>query len=318
MTSGPVPTYDDVLAAERRIRPYVHRTPVLTSEYFDTLSGARLFFKCENLQKTGAFKARGAVNAVFSLPEAQAAKGVATHSSGNHGQALCYAARRRGIPATVVMPHTAPAAKKAAVRAYGGTIVECAPSMDAREETLNRELARTGADLVHPYADARVIAGQGTCAKELIEDCGPLDALIAPISGGGLISGTCLTIAAIAPGVSVYGAEPARADDALRSLKAGHIITEDAPETIADGLKASLKDLTWHFISRHVTDIFTATEEEIVEAMLLVWERMKLVIEPSSAVTVAAVLKNRAAFSGVRVGVILSGGNVDLDRLPWQ
>lgn len=318
MTSRPVPTYDDVLAAEQRIRPHIHRTPVLTSKYFDTLSGARLFFKCENLQKTGAFKARGAVNAVFSLSDTQAAKGVATHSSGNHGQALCYAAARRGIAATVVMPHTAPAAKKAAVHAYGGTIIECAPTMASREATLKRELVTTGADLVHPYNDARVIAGQGTCAKELIEDCGPLDAVIAPIGGGGLISGTCLTIATIAPEVSVYGTEPAEADDALRSLKAGHIITEDAPETIADGLKASLKELTWYFVSRHVADIFTATEDEIVEAMRLVWERMKIVIEPSSAVTVAAVLKNRPAFAGARIGVILSGGNVDLDRLPWQ
>ena len=312
-----VPTYDDVLAAHERIRPHVHRTPILTSAFLDGMSGAQLFFKCENFQKAGAFKARGAANAVFGLPDDAAARGVATHSSGNHGQALCHAAARRGIPATVVMPRGAPEAKKAAVRAYGGVIVECEPSMSAREQAVAQVLAETGADLVHPYNDARVISGQATCARELIEDCGPLDALIAPIGGGGLISGCCLTLAAIAPETKVYAAEPANADDAFRSLKAGHIVTEDAPRTIADGLRASLGELTWHFVSRHVTGVLTVTEEEIIEAMRLVWERMKIVIEPSSAVPVAAILKNREVFVGRRVGVILTGGNVDLDKLPW-
>lgn len=318
MASNYLPTFEEVQSAHVRIRPHIHRTPVFTSEYFNSLSGAQLFFKCENLQKTGSFKARGAANAVFALSDEHAARGVATHSSGNHGQALCYAARRRGISATVVMPRTAPEAKKAAVRAYGGTIVECAPSVSAREAVLAEILARTGANLVHPFNDARVIAGQGTCALELIEDCGPLDAVIAPISGGGLISGTCLTFGALAPHGSVYGVEPANADDAKRSLEAGHIINMDAPDTIADGLKASLKELTWHFISRQVTEIITVTEKEIIEAMRNIWERMKMIIEPSSAVAVAAVIKNRDVFAGARVGVILSGGNVDLDRLPWQ
>jgi threonine dehydratase len=313
-----IPTFDDVIAAHERIRPYVHRTPVLTSSYIDGLAGAELFFKCENFQKAGAFKARGASNAVFGLTEEQAAKGVATHSSGNHGTCLSYAAGRRGIPCTVVMPHTAPQAKKDAVRGYGGRVVECEPSTSSREAVFAEVVAETGAEFVHPYNDPRVIAGQGTCSRELVEQVEGLDAVIAPIGGGGMVSGTCLTLSNIAPQIKIYAAEPEQADDAYRSFKAGHIIADDAPETIADGLKVPLKDLTWHFVSNYVTDILTVSEQEIVDAMKLIWKRMKIVMEPSSAVPLAAILKNPELFAGKRVGVIITGGNVDLDKLPWQ
>ncbi len=313
-----IPTIEDMLAAEGRIKPYVHRTPVLTSQFINELSGAELFFKCENLQKAGAFKARGASNAVFGLNDEQAAKGVATHSSGNHGTCLSYAAGRRGIPCTVVMPHTAPQAKKDAVRGYGGHVVECEPSTTSREAVFAEVVAETGAEFVHPYNDPRVIAGQGTCSKELYEQVKKLDAVIAPIGGGGMVSGTCLTLSNLAPSVEIYAAEPEQADDAYRSFKAGHIIADDAPVTVADGLKVPLKDLTWHFVSNHVTDILTATEDEIVDAMKLIWKRMKIVMEPSSAVPLATILKNRDVFAGKRVGVIITGGNVDLDKLPWM
>ncbi|MDW3207920.1 MAG: pyridoxal-phosphate dependent enzyme [Alphaproteobacteria bacterium] len=312
-----IPTYDDVLAARSRIAPHIHRTPVLTSGYLDELTGAKLFFKCENFQKAGAFKVRGASNAVFGLDEARARIGVATHSSGNHALSLSYAAGRRGIPVTVVMPRTAPEAKKAAVRGYGGRIVECEPSTSSREAVFADVVAETGAEFVHPYNDPRVIAGQGTCSLELTEQVDGLDAVVAPIGGGGMVSGTCLTLSSIAGHVEIYAAEPKNADDACRSFKAGHIIADDAPETVADGLKVPLKDLTWHFVSSHVTDVLTATEEEIVEAMRLTWQRLKIVMEPSSAVPLATVLKNRDVFAGKRVGIVVTGGNVDLDKLPW-
>lgn len=313
-----LPSYDDVLAARRRIAPHVHRTPVLTSSHIDETVGAQLFFKCENLQKVGAFKARGAVNAVFGLPDVALAAGVVTHSSGNHGAALAYAAARRGIPCHVVMPSTAPEAKKAAVRGYGATITQCAPSTTARERALAHLQAESGAHMVHPFNDPLVIAGQGTCAAELVDDIAGLDAIVAPIGGGGLISGTCLVAGAVDEAIEVHGAEPSQADDAYRSLKAGRLITDDAPTTIADGLKASLKDRTWSIISRQVTRICTVSEAEIIDAMRLVWSRMKIIIEPSCAVAVAAVIKDRRRFAGKRVGVILTGGNVDLDLLPWQ
>ncbi len=312
-----IPTLADMLIAHEGIKPHIHRTPVLTSDFLDGLSGAHLLFKCENFQKAGAFKVRGASNAVFGLSDAEAARGVATHSSGNHALSLSYAAGRRGVPCHVVMPRTAPQAKKDAVRGYGGIITECAPSTTSREEVFARVQQETGANFVHPYNDARVIAGQGTCSKELIEQTARLDAVIAPIGGGGMISGTCLTLSALAPHVEIYAAEPEAADDAARSLRAGHIIADDAPQTVADGLKVPLKDLTWHFVSRHVRDILTATEQEIIDAMRLTWQRMKIVIEPSCAVPLAVILKNRALFAGKRVGVIITGGNVDLDRLPW-
>ena len=312
-----IPTFDDVVAAHQRIAPHVHRTPVLTSRMLNALSGAELFFKCENFQKGGAFKARGASNAVFGLTDEQAAKGVATHSSGNHGTCLSYAAGRRGIPCTVVMPRTAPQAKKDAVRGYGARVVECEPSTTSREAVFAEVVAETGAEFVHPYNDHRVIAGQGTCSKEMIEDLGEFDAVIAPIGGGGMVSGTCLTLSTLAPKVKIYAAEPEQADDAMRSFKAGHIIADDAPETVADGLKVPLKDLTWHFVKTHVTDILTASEEDIVDAMKLIWKRMKIVMEPSSAVPLATILKNPDIFAGKRVGVVITGGNVDLDKLPW-
>jgi threonine dehydratase len=312
-----IPTLDDMLAAHERIKPHIHRTPVLTSTYFNGLSGANLFFKCENFQKAGAFKVRGASNAVFGLAEEKAAKGVATHSSGNHALSLSYAAGRRRIPCHVVMPRTAPQAKKDAVMGYGGLITECEPSTTSREAVFAEVEARTGADFVHPYNDPRVIAGQGTCSRELMEQVEGLDAVIAPIGGGGMISGTCLTLSNLAPHVEIFAAEPEQADDAYRSFKAGHIIADDAPDTIADGLKVPLKDLTWHFVSNHVTDIFTASEQEIIDAMKLTWQRMKIVMEPSCAVPLAVILKNKDRFKGKRVGVIVTGGNVDLDKLPW-
>ncbi len=312
-----IPTLDDMFAAHERIKPYIHNTPVLTSTYLNELTGAELFFKCENFQKAGVFKARGASNAVFSLPDDMLEKGVATHSSGNHALSLSYAAGRRDIPCTVVMPRTAPQAKKDAVKGYGGIIVECEPSTSSREAVFAEVVARSGAEFVHPYNDHRVIAGQGTCSRELLAQVENLDAVIAPIGGGGMVSGTCLTLSNLAPNIEIYAAEPEQADDALRSFKAGYIIADDAPETVADGLKVPLKDLTWHFVSNHVTDILTASEREIVDAMKLIWKRMKIVMEPSSAVPLATILKNKDTFAGKRVGVIITGGNVDLDKLPW-
>ena len=312
-----IPTFDDVKTAQERIKPYISKTPVLSSSFINELSGAELFFKCENFQKAGAFKVRGASNAVFGLSEEIAVKGVATHSSGNHALSLAYAAGRRGIPVSVVMPHTAPEPKKAAVRAYGGTIVQCEPSTRSREETFAKVVAESGADFVHPYNDARVIAGQATCSLELLEQTAGLDAVVAPIGGGGMVSGTCLALSNVAPGIKIYAAEPKNADDAYRSFKAGYIIADDAPETVADGLKVPLKDLTWHFVSNHVEDILLATEQEIIDAMKLIWQRMKIVVEPSSAVPLATILNNKSTFAGKRVGLIITGGNVDLDKLPW-
>jgi threonine dehydratase len=313
-----IPTYDDMLAAHERIRPHIRQTPVRTSDYLNELSGAELFFKCENFQEPGAFKVRGASNAVFGLTEDQAKKGVATHSSGNHASCLSYAAMLRGIPCNVVMPRTAPQAKKDTVRRYGGVITECEPSTSSREATFAEVQAATGGDFVHPYNDPRVIAGQGTCSREFIEQTGGLDMVVAPIGGGGMISGTCLTLSMLAPETKVIAAEPEQADDAYRSFKAGHIIADDAPKTIADGLLVPLKDLTWHFVSTHVSEIYTASEDEIIEAMKLTWKHLRVVMEPSSAVPLAVVLKNAQAFRGKRVGIIITGGNVDLDKLPWM
>lgn len=317
-----IPTLDDMLEAHERIKPYIHRTPVLTSRFLNELAGCEMFFKCENFQKAGAFKVRGASNAVFGLSDEDAKNGVCTHSSGNHALSLSYAAGQRGIPCNVVMPHSAPEAKKAAVRGYGGIITECEPSTTSREEVFAKVQAETGGDFVHPYNDPRVIAGQATCSREFLEQMEELgekpDMVVAPIGGGGMISGTCLTLSNLAPDVKIYAAEPLNADDAARSFKAGHIIADDAPNTVADGLKVPLKDLTWHFVSNYVTDILTATEEEIVEAMKLTWTHMKIVIEPSCAVPLAVILKNKDVFAGKKVGVIITGGNVDLDKLPWN
>ncbi len=313
-----IPTLEDMLVAHERIKPHIKRTPVLTSAYLNELTGAELFFKCENFQTPGAFKVRGASNAVFGLNDEKAKLGVATHSSGNHASCLSYAAKLRGIPCNVVMPSTAPQAKKDTVARYGGVITECEPSTTSREETFAKVQAATGSDFVHPYNDPRVIAGQGTCSKEFIEQTDGLDIVVAPIGGGGMISGTCLTISNLAPETQIIAAEPEQADDAYRSFKAGYIIADDAPKTIADGLLVPLKDLTWHFVSNHVTDILTASEEEIISAMQLAWKHLRVVMEASSSVPLATILKNKDRFAGKRVGIIVTGGNVDLGKLPWM
>ncbi len=310
-------TIKDMRAAHDRIRPHIRRTPVMTSDYLNDLTGVQIFFKCENFQEAGAFKVRGASNAVFSLSDEMATKGVCTHSSGNHALSLSYAAGRRGIPCNVVMPRTAPQAKKDAVRRYGGTITECDPSTSSREATFADVQARTGGEFVHPYNDLRVIAGQATCSAELLEQTGGLDAVVAPIGGGGMISGTCMTVSNLAPETGIYAAEPEQADDAYRSFKAGRIIADDAPKTVADGLLVPLKENTWHFVSNYVTDIYTASEQEIIDAMKLTWKYLRVVMEPSSAVPLATILKNPDTFKNKRVGVIVTGGNVDLDKLPW-
>jgi len=313
-----IPTYQDMLDAHERIKPHINRTPIRTSDYLNELTGAQLFFKCENFQEPGAFKVRGASNAVFGLSDEEAKNGVATHSSGNHASCLSYAAMRRGIPCNVVMPRTAPQAKKDTVRRYGGVITECEPSTTSREETFARVQAETGGDFVHPYNDPRVIAGQGTCSKEFMEQVDGLEMMVAPIGGGGMISGTCLTLSTLAPEVQIIASEPEQADDAYRSFKAGHIIADDAPKTIADGLLVPLKERTWHFVSNYVTDIYTASEEEIIDAMKVTWKHLRIVMEASCAVPLATILKNKEKFAGKRVGVIITGGNVDLDKLPWM
>ena len=313
-----IPTYQDMLDAHERIKPHINRTPIRTSDYLNELTGAQLFFKCENFQEPGAFKVRGASNAVFGLSDEEAKKGVATHSSGNHASCLSYAAMRRGIPCNVVMPRTAPQAKKDTVRRYGGVITECDPSTTSREEAFARVQAETGGDFVHPYNDPRVIAGQGTCSKEFMEQVDGLEMMVAPIGGGGMISGTCLTLSTLAPEVQIIASEPEQADDAYRSFKAGHIIADDAPKTIADGLLVPLKERTWHFVSNYVTDIYTASEEEIIDAMKVTWKHLRIVMEASCAVPLATILKNKEKFAGKRVGVIITGGNVDLDKLPWM
>ncbi len=326
MDKLPVPTFDDIRAAHDRIRPRIHRTPVLTCATLDRMSGARLWFKCENLQKVGAFKIRGATNAVFSLTDEAARPGVATHSSGNHGAALAQAAAWRGIKASVVMPRNAPQAKRRAVEGYGAEIVFCDPSVEARTEMLRQVVERTAMTVVHPYNDPHVIAGQGTAALELLEDArdrkgSDLEAVIAPVGGGGLISGTAIACAGACAGASprtaVYAAEPANADDAQRSFRAGRLITTGNSDTVADGLRTSLGSLTFEIIGAGVTDILTATEDQIIAAMRLIWERMKIIVEPSCAVPLAVILAHPDVFRDRSVGVILTGGNVDLGALPW-
>lgn len=311
------PSLEDIRQAHRRIEPFIHRTPVLTSATIDRMAGGEMFFKCENLQKAGAFKIRGACNAVFSLSDDEAKRGVATHSSGNHAAALALAARWRGIPAHVVMPESAPHVKKLAVAGYGAEIVFCKPTLESRESALAAVVARTGAVVVHPYNDLRVITGQATAAIELCEQVQNLDLIIAPVGGGGLLSGTALAVSLVSTKTAVIAAEPERADDAYRSLRSGRIVPSLDPNTLADGLRTSLGDLTFPIIQRYVKDIVLVSEEAIVEAMRCLWERMKILVEPSAAVPLAAVLSRRLDVSGRRVGIIVSGGNVDLDRLPW-
>jgi threonine dehydratase len=308
-----------IRAAAERIAGGVHRTPVLTCAALDDLAGASLFFKCENLQKVGAFKMRGALNAVLSLSEEAARQGVVTHSSGNFAQAVALAARTRGIPAYIVMPEGAPAVKRRAVEGYGAEITTCPATLEARQTTADAVQQRTGATFLHPYDQAPVIAGQGTVALELMEQVKGLDAVLVPVGGGGLISGIALALRELAPSVQVYGAEPSGADDAARSRAAGRLIPQTGPNTIADGLLTSLGELTWPVVRDLVADIVVVDDEAIVHAMRLIWERMKIIVEPSSATVLAAALHPEAnpAIRGRRIGMVLSGGNVDVGQLPW-
>ena len=312
-----IPKFEDIEAAMRLIGPHVHRTPVLTSKQLDAISGARLFFKCENFQKVGAFKFRGATNAVLNLTEAQRAAGVVTHSSGNHAAALAHAAVMRGVKAYIVMPSSAPEVKKRAVEGYGAEITFCEPTLAAREAAAAGVIDRTGATMIHPYDNFYIIAGQGTAAMELLEEVPGPDAVLAPVGGGGLLSGSAITTRHMAPAAKIYGAEPLLADDAARSLRTGAIQPALPPHTIADGLLTSLCERTFTVIKNNVDDILTVTEEQIIAAMTLMWTRMKIVVEPSSAVPLAAVLANRELFSGKKVAIIVSGGNADLSKLPF-
>ncbi|MBN1390552.1 MAG: pyridoxal-phosphate dependent enzyme [Candidatus Thermoplasmatota archaeon] len=312
------PGLKDLKLAARRIEGHVIRTPVMTSSSIDLMTGTRLFFKCENFQRVGAFKFRGATNTVLSLTEDEIMNGVATHSSGNHAQALALAARNRGVPAYIVMPMNSPRVKVDAVRGYGASITFCQPTLGSRESTLEEVVSATGAYFIHPYDDPRIIAGQGTAALELLDDAGNLDIVMAPVGGGGLISGTAIGTKGVSPRTLVIAAEPQNADDAFRSFRSGTLIRSSDPDTIADGLRTSLSDLTFSIIREHVDDIVTVSEAGIIKAMRLVWERMKIIIEPSSAVPLGALLENKLDVSNKRVGIILSGGNVDLDRLPWM
>lgn len=313
-----VPSRATVEAAHEVLRPVAHRTPVLTSSYFDERTGATLFFKCENLQKVGAFKFRGAYHAVSTLTAEEREVGVVTHSSGNHAQALALAGKLLGAPVTIVMPKTAPEVKRAAVAGYGAEIVLTEPTIEAREGGVEKIISEHGSILIHPFNDSRIVAGQATAAKELLEDVPDLDAILAPVGGGGLLSGTALAAKYYSPGTEVYGAEPAAADDAHRSLRSGRIEPPvSPPRTIADGLLTCLGELTFKIIRDHAADIITVDDEDIVEAMRRILERMKIVVEPSAAVPLAVLLARRLDLSGRRVGIILSGGNVDLGRLPW-
>lgn len=315
MSAGP--NLETIRAAHARIAPRIHRTPVFTCASLDARAGARLFFKCENLQKTGSFKIRGATNAIFSLSDAEARRGVVTHSSGNHAAAIALAAQWRGIPAAIVMPSNAPMVKRSAVEAYGGKITYCEPTLAAREAAAAEIIARTGAVMVHPFDDDRIIAGQGTATLELLEDIPDLDFILAPVSGGGLLSGTAIAAKSLRPAIRVIGCEPKGADDAFQSLAAGRLVPVRKPETMADGLRAQLCERTFAILRERVDQIVTVTEEEIVEGMRAVWERTKLIIEPSSAVAVIPALAQKLAAGGKKVGMILSGGNVELSRLPF-
>lgn len=312
-----LPTYSDIERAHERIRPFIHRTPVMTSKSINEILGSDLFFKCENLQKVGAFKFRGACNSVFSLSDNEAKNGVCTHSSGNHAAALALAARMRNIPAYIVMPDNAPEIKKKAVAGYGAQITFCEPTQSARESTLKLLAQQTGATEIHPYNYFNVICGQGTAAKELIEEVGELEAVIAPVGGGGLLSGTAIAVRALLPNAAVIAAEPAGADDAFRSFYSKTLHPSVLPRTIADGLLTSLGSLTFPIVLENVDQVVTVSEENIVAAMRMIWERMKIIIEPSSAVPLAAILENKLNLKNRRVGIILSGGNVDVGRLPF-
>jgi len=309
---------DHIRQAAERIKPYAHRTPVLTNKSLDQKIGAQVFLKCENMQKVGAFKFRGACNAVYSLNDKEASHGVVTHSSGNHAQALALAAKIRGIPAYIVMPDNAPQVKKDAVAGYGGQITFCEPTLQARESTMERIRLDTDATVVHPYNNEQVIAGQGTAALELLDEVPDLDVIITPVGGGGLLSGTSIAVKGIRSNVRVIGAEPEKADDAFHSMQEGKIVPSNNPITIADGLLTSLGELTFPILQKNVEQIVTISEQGIIDSMKFVWERAKIIIEPSAATVIAVLWEKKVDLSGLKVGVILSGGNVDLNKLPWQ
>ena len=310
-------TLKDIVAAHDRIAPFIHRTPVLTNKSLNELSGAELYFKCENFQKAGSFKIRGATNTVELLIQDELDKGIATTSSGNHGAALSMAVSRRNGKTKVVMPHNTPKIKVKNVERNGGEVIWCEPDQTSREEVLKDLVIKTGSTVVHPYNDERIVMGQGTAGKELIEDHPDLDAIVSPVSGGGLLSGTLLSAQGINPKIKVYGAEPLEADDTFLSLQKGEIVPNKTINTICDGLRAQIGTITFPIIQSYVEEVITLTEEEIIESMKMIWERMKIVVEPSCSITLAAVLKSRDRFAGKKVGLIISGGNVDLERLPW-
>lgn len=310
-------TKENLQDTQQRIQDFIYRTPVLSSSLINEIAGIEIYFKCENFQKMGAFKMRGATNALLQLSESGKEFGVATHSSGNFAQALALAAKMQGVKAYVVMPSNAPEIKKAAVKGYGGIVIECTPTLVARETTLNEVVNKTGAIFLHPYNDYQVIAGQGTAAIELIEEHNDLDAIFAPVGGGGLLAGTAMAAHHFSPKTKVIAGEPLGADDAWQSLQKGEIIPQSDPKTIADGLLTSLGSKTFPIIKEHVTKIIRVNEDEIIASMRLIWERMKIIVEPSSAVALAALLKEKNKYKGQKVGIILSGGNVDLSNLPF-
>ncbi len=309
--------HKDIEACAERIAPYIHNTPVLSSEVINTLCGAELFFKCENFQKMGAFKMRGATNAVLQLSASQKQKGVITHSSGNFAQALALAALKLGIKAHIVMPSNSPEVKKKAVKGYGGLITECEPTLSSRQHTAKTIQAVEGATFIHPFNDYNVVLGNATAGKELLEEIPGLELIVVPVGGGGLISGVSLSATCYGNNAKVIGAEPMKVDDAYRSLASGKIEQNESIDTIADGLKTNLGDITFNIIKNHVSEIIRVSEEDIVTAMQLIWERMKIIVEPSSAVTLAAILNTPATFKGKKIGILLSGGNVDLKKLPF-
>lgn len=318
MFSKHVPTKQDIIDAHARIKSQVHHTPILTSSSINKMAGCKLYFKCENFQKAGAFKFRGASNAVLTLNEEELKNGVATHSSGNHAAALALAAKMKNIPAYIVMPHTAPEIKKNAVESYGAKIIFCGPTLQSREELLAKVVEETGALFIHPYDNYSIIAGQATCAKEILEELTDLDFIIAPVGGGGLASGSCLSAKYFSDKTKVIGAEPKDADDAFCSLRDKTIYPSINPKTICDGLLTQLSKKTYSIISSNIREILTVEEEIIVSAMRMIWERMKIIVEPSSAVTLGTVLDNKEKFAGKKICLILTGGNVDLETLPWS
>ncbi len=313
-----IPSFKDVQGAYLKIREKVHRTPVLSSKKVNERAGGKLYFKCENFQKVGAFKFRGATHAVGELSDEQAEKGVATHSSGNHAQAVALAAKLRGIPAHIVMPENAPTVKVNAVRDYGAQITFCNPTQESRESTLEEVIEKTGASFIHPYDNAHIIMGQGSAAIELLEEKSNLDMILAPVGGGGLMSGTAIAASGLSPKTQIIGTEPEVANDAYLSFKSGKLHPVQSTDTVADGLRTSLSELTFACIREHVDEIVTVGADEIIEAMRFIWERMKIIIEPSCAVPVAAVFNGKVDVEGKKAGIIITGGNIDLDKLPWQ